>query len=145
METKSTTKPCEMFISSLGGDIYESLALYDIMNTLACPIHTFAYGKCMSSAPLLLAAGSPGHRWVSPNVFLMHHDWAAEVDGRGAMIVETVKHYEMLNKRWISLLARHTHKDIKWWTLRSKRATDFYFDANEAIEWGLADHIWVEK
>lgn len=60
METMDENAPCEMFISSYGGSIYDALALYDIMNTLKCPIHTFAYGKCMSSAVLLLAAGEPG-------------------------------------------------------------------------------------
>jgi len=145
METECDQQPCEMFISSYGGDIYEALALYDIMNTLQCPIHTFAYGKCMSAAPLLLAAGSKGNRWVSPNVFLMHHDWSAEVDGKGQSLQETVRHYTKLNARWIALLSAHSNKNIKWWTSRAVKSNDFYFDANEAIEWGLADNIWDEN
>lgn len=145
METASETEACEMFISSYGGTIYDALALYDIMNTLKCPIWTFAYGKCMSAAPLLLAAGEPGHRWVSPNVSLMHHDWADELEGRGAKIMEDVKHTEALGKQWTRLLAKHSIKDFKWWDTRGKKASDFYFSAEQAIEWGVADSIWTEK
>lgn len=144
METASTVKPCEMFISSYGGTIYDALALYDIMQTMRCPIHTFAYGKCMSAAPLLLAAGRKGHRWVAAHVSLMHHDWSDEMDGRGAKLIEDVKHTEALGRQWTELLASHTNKDFKWWHTRGKKPSDFYFSAEQAIEWGVADAIWVE-
>lgn len=145
METASKTEPCEMFISSYGGTIYDALALYDIMKTMQCPIHTFAYSKCMSAAPLLLAAGEPGHRWVAAHVSLMHHDWSDEMEGRGVKLREDVKHSEELGKQWTHLLAKHSSKDFKWWDLRGKKASDFYFSANDAIEWGIADAIWSEK
>lgn len=145
METESSTKPCEMFISSYGGNVYDSLALYDIMNTLSCPIHTFAYGKCMSAAPLLLAAGTPGQRWVAPHVAFMHHDWADEIEGKGSELEAAVKHNEKTGQIWTKLLAQHTKKDFKWWHTRSKKPADFYFGSEEALEWGVADQIWVEK
>jgi ATP-dependent Clp protease protease subunit len=147
METESREKPVEIFISSYGGCLYEALALYDIMNTISCPLHTFAYGKCMSAAPLLLASGEPGYRWVAPNVAFMHHDWSGHgVDGsKGTQMIATVKHYEELGKKWLRLLAKHSNKDYKWWDIRSKKSDDFYFSADEAIDWGLADQIWVEK
>jgi len=145
METESSEKPCEMFVSSFGGSVYDALALYDIMNTLSCPIHTFAYGKCMSAAPLLVAAGTEGHRWVAPHVAFMHHDWLDDLNGKGSELQAAVKHNEELSQTWTKLLARHSKKDFKWWHTRAKKACDFYFSADEAIEWGLADNIWVEK
>ncbi len=145
METESSTLPCEMFISSYGGNMYDALALYDIMNTLSCPIHTFAYGKCMSAAPLLLAAGAAGQRWVAPHVAFMHHDWADEISGKGSELAAAVKHNETIGKVWTNLLAEHSQKDFKWWDARAKKAFDFYFSADDAVEWGLADQIWVEK
>lgn len=145
METESTTLPCEMFISSYGGTMYDALALYDIMNTLSCPVHTFAYGKCMSAAPLLLAAGTPGQRWVAPHVAFMHHDWADELQGTGSQLEAIVKHNEQIGKIWTNLLAEHSTKSFKWWDSRAKKPADFYFSADEAIEWGIADQMWVEK
>lgn len=145
METESPTAPCEMFISSYGGTIYDALALYDVMNTLRCPIKTFAYGKCMSAAPLLLAAGEPEHRWCAPHVAFMHHDWHGEVEGTAQKIVAEVKHNEDIGVTWTRLLAKHTEKDFKFWNAKAKKAADFYFGAEEAIEWGIADAIWTEK
>jgi len=145
METASREEPCEMFISSYGGSIYDALALYDVMNTLTCPIHTFAYGKCMSAAPLLLAAGTVGQRWVSPHVAFMHHDWADDIAGKGMELQAAVKHSEDMGKTWTKLLAEHSTKSFKWWDDRGKRPADFYFSSDESLKWGLADEIWVQK
>lgn len=145
METEDKQIPIELFISSYGGTIYDALALYDIIQTLQCPVHTFAYGKCMSAAPLLLACGEPGSRWVAPHVSFMHHDWNAEMEGSGAKIAQEVKHTEELGQQWTRLLAKHTNQDFKWWHTRGKKPADFYFSAEEAIDWGVADSIWNEK
>ena len=144
METISK-EPIEMFISSFGGCVYESLAIYDIMNTITCPIYTFGFGKIMSAAVLIIAAGEQGHRWVSPNASFMHHDWAAELEGKGQELHNTVKHLEHVNERWLKLLTKHTNKMITFWTNRSRRPSDFYFSAEEALDWGVADSMWVEK
>lgn len=145
METESDTKPCEMFISSYGGTLYDALALYDIMGTIKCPIHTFGYGKIMSAAPLLLAAGEPGHRWVAEHASLMHHDWNSEMEGRGAYLKEEVKHSEELGEVWTRLLTKHTNKDFRFWNQKANKPADFYFSAEQAIEWGIADAIWTER
>jgi len=144
METISE-EPIEMFISSFGGCVYESLAMYDIMNTVKCPIHTFGYGKIMSAAVLLIAAGQPGYRWIAPNVSFMHHDWAAEIEGKAQELQGMVKHYEKIGQDWTALLSKHTTKDKKWWNLRAKKPADFYFTADEALDWGVADQMWSEK
>lgn len=145
METNNREERIEMFISSFGGDLYEAMALYDIINTISCPIHTFAYGKCMSAAPLLLAAGEPGHRWVAPHVAFMAHDVSYGVDGKLSHIKGDLVHVADLNETRLRLMATLSNKDYKFWSNRSNRTSDFYFTADEAIEWGLADHIWVEK
>jgi len=145
METMDAEAPCEMFISSYGGSIYDALALYDIMNTMTVPIHTFAYGKCMSAAPLLLAAGEPGHRWVAPHVALMTHDWIDELQGKGSELLAGVKHGEDLGKLWNRLIAGHSTKDFGFWQRLGKKNADYYFTADDAIEYGIADQIWSEK
>jgi len=145
METNDSKKPIELFISSYGGSIYDALALYDIMGTISCPIHTFAYGKCMSAAPLLLAAGEPGNRWVAPHTFFMHHDGASEMEGKTTHLEAEMKHLKDLDKCWTTLVAKISSKTFKWWDDRAKRSGDFYFSADEAIEYGLADHVWDDR
>ena len=145
MEAESKDKPCELFISSVGGSVYEALALYDILQTLSCPVHTFAYGKCMSAAPLLLAAGEKGQRWVTENVAFMHHDYSSEIEGRGAFMEGEMRHLNRLDRKWIELLCRHSTKPFAFWQRKAAQSANFYFGAEEAMEWGLADAIWAEK
>ena len=145
METEDPDTRVELFISSYGGEVYDAIALHDIIHTLKCPVHTFAYGKCMSAAPLLLASGAPGHRWVAPHTFFMHHDGASEMEGKTTFLRAEMKHFDVLDKAWTELLAGYSNKTFKWWDDRSKRSGDFYFSADEAIEWGLADSIWSER
>ncbi len=145
METQSKTEPVEIFISSYGGDLHETLALYDIMNTIRCPLHTFAYGKCMSAAPILLANGEKGQRWVAPNARFMHHDMSYGEDGTRTSIKVAVKEAEELYKSWIEALEEHTNRSYRWWDSKSKKHGDFYFSAEEAIDFGVADQIWSER
>lgn len=145
METNDSKQLIELFISSNGGSIYDALALYDIMGTISCPIATFAYGKCMSAAPLLLAAGEPGQRWVARHTFFMHHDGSSEMEGKTTYLEAEMKHLRELDKAWTTLISKLSNKPYKWWYDRSKRSEDFYFSAEEAIEWGLADQIWDER
>ena len=144
MQTQGDEK-IDLFISSYGGSVYETLALYDIINTIPIPIHTFAYGKCMSAAPLLLACGEPGHRWVAPHVQFMHHDMSSEELGTRSFLHSAMKSIDALYKDWITLLAKHSEQTYKWWDSKSRLPGDFYYSADEAIEWGLADQMWVER
>ena len=139
----SSPKPIEIFISSFGGSVYDALALYDIVQTLKCPIHTFAYGKCMSAAPLLLACGN--ERWVSAHVAFMTHDWSADLEGKGAELQATVKHYEQLGITWNKLLTAHSKKTYAFWHKLGRKNADHFFTAEQAIEWGIADNIWSER
>jgi len=145
METDNPKSPCEMFISSNGGEVCEAIALYDIIQTVKCPVHTFAYGKCISAAPLLLAAGQKGERWVSPHAIFMYHEASTGVEGgklRDAVVA--LKHEQNMDDLWITLMADHTTKPVSFWK-RLNAKPDYYFTADDAIEWGIADSIWVEK
>ena len=138
-------EPIELFICSPGGCVYSCLAIYDILQTLKAPVHTFAFGLCMSAAPLLLAAGEPNHRWVSGHCSLMTHAYADIIEGRGASLKVDLEHGQALDDTWNRLLAQHSSKDFKFWKSKSSRTSNFYFGAEQAIGWGLADAVWSER
>lgn len=138
-------KPVELFINSPGGDVVEALAVYDIVQTLRCPVWTFAFGKCESAAPLLLAMGEPGHRWVADNVELMVHNYSSEMDGKGSDLRAFVQQSEAVFDRYLELLAKHAKKNLPFWRGLVRKTHDAYFDSEQAIEWGLADSVWRER
>jgi ATP-dependent protease ClpP protease subunit len=47
--------------------------------------------------------------------------------------------------RWCELMAKHTKKDAKYWLKHCQGVGDHFFDAQEAQDIGLIDHIWDEK
>lgn len=142
LESKDPESVVELFINSGGGCVASTLGIMDIMGTLSCPVHTFAYGNCMSAAPLLLAAGCKGNRWVSPNLNLMVHDGHSELAGSSKDLVADLEHSRSLDKQWYDALSLHTGQEEDFWRGLCTKGCDYYFDAEQAIEFGLADHIW---
>jgi len=145
METENN-EPIELFVGSFGGSEYEMWALYDVIKTLASPVHTTAIGKCMSAAPLLVACGEPGHRYATPNTwFMVHQSWDEFGPRRVDEIKKDLAHYDEMSKRWYDLMASHTEETAAFWRKHCAAVGDKYFDAWQAKEWGLIDHVWDEK
>lgn len=135
--------PIELYVSSYGGELDESFALHDLMQMLEVEIHTVALGKCMSAAPLLVAAGAPGQRFAAKNtVFMLHNvagcDVAADshqnLKATADVIAKSVATYS-------GLLAEYTTQPKAHWSRIMRSNHDRYFDADQALEWGLIDGI----
>ena len=143
---ESVEKPIEVFIGSFGGSEYEMFALYDVIRTLQAPIHTTAIGKCMSAAPLLVACGQSGYRYATPNTwFMVHQSWEDFGPKRIDELRKGLSHYGSMSDRWYELMAKHTTRDAKFWKRHCETVGDHFFDAYQAQELGLIDHIWDEK
>lgn len=144
-QNKEKKESIELFVGSFGGSEYEMFALYDVIQTLKSPIHTVAIGKCMSAAPLLVAAGQPGERWATPNTwFMVHQSWEELGTKRIDEIENDLKHSQAMSQRWLQLMAKHTKKSKAFWETKEKEG-DVYFDAQTALEWGIVDALWDEK
>ena len=45
LESESPEKPVSMFINSPGGSVTAGLAIYDTMQFIRCPVHTYVLGQ----------------------------------------------------------------------------------------------------
>lgn len=139
-------QPIELFVMSYGGSIDEAFALHDVTRTVKAPVHTVALGKCMSAAPLLLACGEPGNRWASEHTTFMIHDVKLTVpEGSPAYVNSWVAITKKQCETMDRLLAKYTKMPYKHWRRLSAGKADSYFDAEQALEWGLIDALWNEK
>ena len=59
-----------------------TLAIYDTMQFLECPIATYCMGLAASGAAILLAAGTKGKRYALPNSKVMIHQPSGQVGGQ---------------------------------------------------------------
>jgi len=138
-------EPIELYVASYGGDIDEAFALHDVTRTIRVPVHTVALGMCMSAAPFLVACGQQGHRFASENCEFMLHTASMEVEGTMSNVAGTAEAVRRRCERMDRLLAKYTNKPYRHWAKFSKASDDYYFTAEQALEWGLIDSIWSEK
>ena len=138
--------PIELFVTSYGGEIDESFALHDVCRTITVPVHTVALGKCMSAAPIIVAGGEQGERYASENALFMMHDCTLdEVEGTPAQIEASTKIAAKQMDLMAELLGKYSTQDKRHWKRIFAGKVDRYFDAEQALAWGLIDHIWSEK
>jgi hypothetical protein len=73
LEAENPTLPIKLYINSPGGSVTAGLAIYDTMQYIQSPVHTFCMGQAASMGSLLLAGGEKGHRYVLKNGSVMIH------------------------------------------------------------------------
>lgn len=137
--TENKTADIHMYINSPGGSVSAGLALYDTMQFIECPIHTYCMGLAASMASVLLCAGTKGKRYALPNSRVMIHQPYGQVGGQVSDIEiqanELIKTHERLNQ----IMAQHTGQPLDIIAKESDR--DRYFSAIEAKEFGLVDDV----
>lgn len=128
-----------LFINSPGGEVDSGLAIYDTMRAIGCPIRTVCTGTAASMAAILFLSGDK--REMLPHSKVMIHDPLIPGGvGGSALTVDAVARNLMQARQTIAdIIARHTGKTLE--EVLAKTASDSYFDAQEAIDWGLADRI----
>lgn len=127
-----------LYINSPGGGVDSGMALYDVMQAVSCPIRTVCVGLAASMAALLFVSGS--RRDMLPHSRIMIHDPLIVQTGGSALKLKAVSDDLMETRRIIAgVIAEHSGKSME--EILARTATDSYFRAKEAVEFGLADHI----
>jgi ATP-dependent Clp protease protease subunit len=139
---QSRSQEIHFYINSPGGSVTATLAIYDTMQFLECPISTYCMGMAASGAAVLLAAGTKGRRYALPHAKVMIHQPWGQIGGQASDVEiqmnEIVKEKKLLNE----ILARHTGRPMD--VIEAETERDRYFRAQEAKEFGLVDEV-LEK
>jgi len=143
LQYENRTQDIHFYINSPGGSVTATLAIYDIMQFLECPVATYCMGVAASGAAILLAAGTKGRRFALPHSRVMiHQPWSQGIGGQASDVEIEMK--EMLSKKVIlnEILARHTGKPLS--QIEEETERNRYFDAQEAKAFGLVDEVLVK-
>src|SRR5437660_6183985 len=136
---ESRTQRISFYINSPGGSVSSTLAIYDTMQFIDCPIATYCIGLAASGAAVLLAGGSKGRRFSLPHSKIMIHQPYGQVGGQVSDIEiqaeEIVKSRQVINE----ILARHTGQPYERIAKDTER--DRYLTALQAKEYGLVDEV----
>ena len=139
LQSEDPNAQITIFINSPGGEVQSGLAIYDTLKAISCPIRTVCLGMAASMAALLFVAGD--QRDMLPHSRVMIHDpLVAGGLGGSALELKTISDNLMRTRQITAeVLAKHTGKDIE--EIYKVTAKDSYFEAPEAVEFGLADRI----
>lgn len=139
LQSENRRKDIHFYINSPGGSVSATLAVYDTMQILSCPVATYCIGLAASGGAILLAGGAKSKRFALPHAKIMIHQPYGSVGGQVSDIEiqadEIIKTHQVLNK----ILADHTGQDIK--KIAKDTDRDFYMTAAAAKEYGVVDDI----
>ena len=143
LQSENKKKDINFYLNSPGGDVIATLAIYDVMQILGCPIATYCVGQAASGAAVLLAGGTKGKRFALPNSRVMIHQPHGGVGGQVSDI--EIQADEILRMRDVlnDILAHHTGKPVDQIVKDMDR--DFFMTAADAKEYGLVDQITVKQ
>ncbi len=139
LEQEEDKRDIKLYINSPGGSVEAGLAIYDTMQLLKPDVATYCIGTSASFATILLAAGTKGKRYALPNATIhMHQAWGA-AQGQVADVKIAAQRMIQLQERIYAILSEHTGQGKERLTHDCDR--DFYLLPQEAIEYGIIDHI----
>ena len=139
LQSENRRKDIHFYVNSPGGEVIATMAIYDTMQILSCPVATYCVGQAASGAAVLLAGGTKGKRFALPHARVMLHQPYGGVSGQVSDIEiqakEILRNREVLNE----ILAKHSGQSIDRITTDTDR--DFFLSAEEAKQYGLVDEI----
>jgi ATP-dependent Clp endopeptidase proteolytic subunit ClpP len=130
-----------LYINSTGGDLYQALALIDIMRNSPHVIQTIGVGAVMSAAFLIFACGDKKHRYAASNTSFMCHQFTSGMDAKYHDLKAEMKETELLNEKMISILMETTGMPKLKVKSKLLPASDVYLTAQEVVDFSVADYI----
>jgi ATP-dependent Clp protease protease subunit len=132
-------EPVVLLINSPGGSVDAGFAIYDTMQTLGVPVATVCYGLAASMGQFLLVAGAPGMRYAHRHSQILMHQPHGAVQGFATDIRIHAEHFARRRRLMYELIAKHTGQPVD--VVENDADRDHWFDADEALAYGMVDHI----
>ena len=142
LESEDPGKDIHLYINSPGGSVTAGMAIYDTMQYIKCDVSTICMGMAASMGAFLLAGGTKGKRLALPNAEIMIHQPSGGAQGQATEIKIVADHILKTKKTLNEILSANTGQPLERVEIDTER--DNYMSAQEAVEYGLIDHV-IEK
>ena len=129
-----------VYINASGAALDAGYTVYDTFQNIKSPVNTICVGNAQSGAGWLLAAGTHGKRFSYPHAeIMMHKIQISELSGSANELEKYVSEVEEDNKIFLEIFARHTGHTLE--KVSNDIMEDLNFTPQEALEYGIIDHI----
>jgi ATP-dependent Clp protease protease subunit len=143
LQSENRRKDIHFYINSPGGSVSATLAIYDTMQILSCPVATYCVGLAASGGAVLLAGGAKGKRFALPHAKVMIHQPYGQVGGQVSDIEIQAKEILQTRETLNQILSFHTDQPID--RIAKDTDRDFYMTAEEAKEYRVVDEILTRQ
>lgn len=128
-----------MVINSPGGSVTAGMAIYDTMSGISCDVSTVCLGMAASMGAFLLAAGTKGKRYATPNSEVMIHQVMGGASGQAVDVQIAARRIGQKKDNLNNLLASFTGQPLERIQIDTDR--DYFMTTQEAIEYGMIDGV----
>ena len=141
LQMEDPKKDINIYINTPGGSVTDGMAIYDTMKLITAPVKVVVTALAASMGSILLCGAPKGGRLLYPHARVLIHQPLIQGRFQGPAVDINIQAQEMertreeLNK----ILAEASGQSLEKITEDTDR--DFYMNAEEAIEYGLADAI----
>lgn len=142
LDKASAEEPINLYINSAGGNGYNADAIIAAMQSLTAKVNTICLGHALSGACEILASGT-GERSAYEFATLMFHQTLWEAEGDITNLEIQALQGKRFRETQIELLHRCTGQDKA--KLSKDIERDYYLSAQEALTYGIIDHIIYHK
>jgi ATP-dependent Clp protease, protease subunit len=141
LEATEPGKEITFYINTPGGSITAGMAVYDTMKMISSPVAVVVTGMAASMGSILLSGASKGKRFLYPHSRVLIHQplISGRFIGPATDINIQAQEMEKLRTELNQILATASGQPLE--KIAQDTDRDFYLNAQEAIEYGLADKI----
>ena len=139
LESENPDNDIAIYINSPGGDMNGLFAIHDTMRFINPDVATICVGQAASAAAVLLAAGTPGKRFVLPNARVLIHQPHGGAQGQSTDMELAVAEMVEMRRRMVQILVEATGQTAERITADIDR--DYIVRGDQAIAYGLVDHV----
>ena len=141
LESEDPDKEISLYINSPGGSITDGMAIVDTINYIKCPVTTICVGMAASMGAVLLASGTKGKRFATPNSEILIHQplISGGLSGQTTEIKIHADHMVKTREKLNKILSEKTGQSLE--KIQEDTERDHYMTAEEALKYGLIDEI----
>lgn len=141
LESEDSTADILFYINSPGGSVTAGMAIYDTMQFIKPDVSTIVLGQACSMGSLLAQAGKEGKRFILPNARHMIHQPSGGAGGQATDMEIQVKEILKMKRNLTEIYVKHNSKGKLFDDLMSDMERDYFMNAHESVEYGLADAV----
>lgn len=148
LQSEDATKPVQLYFAVPGTQQKPALALYDTICQLkarGCKVTTVAHGLCTGMGSLLVASGTKGRRFATPNALFLLSQSGLESPFQGQAedikveAVQMLRESRRIEEEMSGILGQPIEK------LQKDMSRNFYLSSEKAVEYGIVDRVLVQN